>query len=116
MSNPDTTETPLTLTPAALAMAKKFLAEEADPAGKALRVGVETGGCTGFSYAVSIDARKSDDVIISQDEFEVVVDPVSLQFLKGVTVDYVDSIGQAGFKFDNPNAQSSCGCGMSFDV
>lgn len=116
MSEPNTQTAPLTLTAKAVEMAKTFLAEETEPEGKVLRIGVEAGGCTGFSYAVAIDTKKSDDLVLNEDGVEVVIDPISMQFLKGATVDYVDEIGQAGFKFDNPNAQSSCGCGQSFDV
>ncbi len=106
----------ITLTPPALEKAHKFLSEEAEPQGKAFRVSVNSGGCSGFSYAVAIDLKKPDDVVQSYPELNVVVDPVSLQFLKGLTVGYEDSVGHAGFTFENPQASSSCGCGNSFDV
>ena len=116
MADTETNPAILTLTEAAQAAAKKLLAEEGDPTGKALRVGVNSGGCSGFSYAISIDVKKEDDTVVPYDDFEVVVDSVSQQFLNGIRIDYVDTIGHAGFTFDNPQATSSCGCGTSFDV
>lgn len=116
MSNAETATHVVTLTEAAVAAARKFLAADAEPEGKALRLGVNSGGCSGLSYAVSIDAKKSDDIVQSYEGFEAVIDPVSKQFIQGATLDYVDTIGEAGFKFDNPQATSSCGCGTSFDV
>lgn len=114
----DTTTTPsiVTLTPKAQEMVRHFLAEEEDPTGKVLRLGVDSGGCSGFSYNIAIDVKKEGDVVQAFDGFEAVIDPISLQFLKGVTVDYVDTVGHAGFTFDNPQAKSSCGCGNSFSV
>lgn len=106
----------VTLSDAAQNMARKFLAQEADPTNKALRVRVDSGGCFGFQYAVEIDARKDDDLVLTYDGFDVVVDSVSREFLEGATLDYVDTIGHAGFKFENPKATGSCGCGTSFDV
>jgi iron-sulfur cluster assembly protein len=112
----NTAPTVVTLTEAAQAMARKFLGEEERPEGKALRLAVSSGGCSGFSYGVSIDDKKSDDIVQPYEGFEAVVDPVSKQFLLGSTLDYVDTIGEAGFRFENPQASSSCGCGNSFDV
>src|SRR5688500_16428844 len=112
----DTATTIVTLTPNAQQMVRSFLAEEADPTGKVLRVGVTSGGCSGFSYEIAIDVRQDDDVIQSFEGFDLAVNPVSVQFLQNVTIDYVDTIGQAGFTFTNPQAKSSCGCGNSFNV
>ena len=92
------------------------LAEEQDPSTKVLRIGVSSGGCSGFSYEIAIDVTQDDDVVQSFEGFDLVVNPVSVQFLQGITVDYVDQIGQAGFTFSNPQAKSSCGCGNSFTV
>jgi iron-sulfur cluster assembly protein len=90
-----------------------------EPAGTAevLRVAIRGGGCGGFEYALGFDrgATESD----TQAEFhgvKVVVDPASAQYLKGATVDFVESLQESGFKIDNPNASSSCGCGSSFQV
>ena len=104
------------LTEAAQRMARKFLAAEAEPEGKALRVGVDSGGCSGFSYAVKIDDRKPGDHVQRYEGFDAVVDEVSKSFIEGSVLDYVDTLGEAGFKFVNPNAQSTCGCGTSFTV
>ena len=116
MAETETTQHVLTLTDAAQRMAKRFLAEEDDPSDKVLRVGVSSGGCSGFSYNVAIDTKKSDDLVQAYDGFEAVIDPISVQFLKGSTLDYVDDVGHAGFKFENPQASGTCGCGTSFDV
>lgn len=111
-----TTTALINLTPLAQAKAKAFIAEEEDPTDKVLRVGVSSGGCSGFSYSVSIDSQKDGDHVQRYEGLTMVCDPVSLRFLGGTTVDYVDEIGHAGFKFDNPKATSSCGCGSSFSV
>ena len=116
MANTETTTHVVNLTEAAQAAARKFLAAEAEPEGKVLRVGVNSGGCSGFSYAVSIDVKKDDDIVQTYEGFEAVVDPVSKEFIQDSTVDYVDSIGEAGFRFENPQATNNCGCGTSFDV
>lgn len=111
------TETAIvTLTPRAQEMVRHFLAEEQDPSSKVLRLSVDAGGCSGFSYSIAIDERKDGDLGQSFEGFEAVVDPTSAQFLRGITVDYVDAVGHAGFTFDNPQAKSSCGCGNSFTV
>lgn len=104
------------VTELAQTMAKKYLAEEEQPQDKVLRLEVKSGGCSGFSYEVSIDAKRDDDVLQHYEGLTVAIDPVSKQFLGGSQLDYVDDVGQAGFKFSNPNARSSCGCGSSFDV
>ncbi len=117
MSDTATTTTSIvTLTPKAQEMVRHFLAEEADPASKVLRLGVDSGGCSGFSYNIAIDEKKDGDLVQPFEGFDAVIDPISVQFIKGVTVDYVDTVGHAGFTFDNPQAKSSCGCGNSFNV
>lgn len=116
MADTATTSTIVTLTPKAQEMVRQFLAEESDPTGKVLRIGVTSGGCSGFSYEIAIDLKQDDDAVQPFEGFDCVVNPVSVQFLQGVTVDYVDTVGQAGFTFSNPQAKSSCGCGNSFNV
>lgn len=112
-----TTTTPLvTIMPKAAEMARAFLAEEEDPSDKFLRLAVSSGGCSGFSYSVSIDIKKDDDLVQSSDGFDIVIDPISADLLKNVKLDYVDTIGHAGFSFENPQATSTCGCGSSFTV
>ncbi|MGE3245006.1 MAG: iron-sulfur cluster insertion protein ErpA [Beijerinckiaceae bacterium] len=88
-----------------------------EPAGSVLRVAVNGGGCSGFQYAFDIaPARNEDDIAIEKNGITVVIDTVSLDFLKGAKIDFVDDlIGQA-FKIDNPNATASCGCGTSFSI
>jgi iron-sulfur cluster assembly accessory protein len=87
----------------------------AEPAGAMLRVSVEGGGCSGFQYRFDIDrTRADDDIVVARDGATVLIDPVSLQYLGGSEIDFVDDlIGQA-FKINNPNATASCGCGTSF--
>lgn len=108
-----TTATPVTLSPRAAAQVNKVLAKEAP--GSILRVAVNGGGCSGYQYAFDIvQDRDADDLVIERDGATVVIDPVSVGFLTGSRIDFVDDlIGQA-FKIDNPNATASCGCGTSF--
>ena len=87
------------------------------PAPSMLRVAVTGGGCSGFQYNFTLDdARLDDDLVIERDGATVLVDPVSLDFLKGAEIDFVDDLIGAAFKVNNPNATSSCGCGTSFSV
>ena len=88
-----------------------------EPDGSMLRVAVNGGGCSGFSYSFDIDtARTPDDLVIEADGATVLIDPVSLDFLKGARIDFVDDLIGQSFKIDNPNATSSCGCGTSFSI
>jgi iron-sulfur cluster assembly accessory protein len=108
-------ESPVVLTERAAKRILQVLAKE--PAGSMLRVAVNGGGCSGFQYAFDVvQMRNDDDVTIERDGAVVLVDTVSLDFLKGSQIDFVnDLIGQS-FKIENPNATSSCGCGTSFSV
>jgi iron-sulfur cluster insertion protein len=92
------------------------LAEIAEDAGKAraLRVAVAGGGCSGFQYEITLDDPAEDDLVLEKDGQRVLVDPVSLPFLANATIDYSDELIGARFIVDNPNAASSCGCGISF--
>ncbi|MCL4171474.1 UNVERIFIED_CONTAM: hypothetical protein GTU68_003306 [Idotea baltica] len=105
----------ITLTDAATVKVKELLDQEGEAA-LALRVAVRPGGCSGFSYEMFFDAdRAADDEAATYDNgVNVVVDPTSAQLLVGATLDYKDGLQQAGFAIDNPNAQSTCGCGSSF--
>ena len=90
-----------------------------EPAGEAevLRVAIQGGGCGGFEYALGFDRGATDgDTELEFHGVRVVVDPASAQYLKGATVDFVESLQESGFKIDNPNASGSCGCGHSFQV
>lgn len=94
---------------------KQILARE--PEGSLLRVAVNGGGCSGFQYAFDIvPTRAPDDLLIERDGVGVVIDPVSLDFLRGAHIDFVDDLIGQSFKIENPNAASSCGCGTSFSV
>jgi iron-sulfur cluster assembly accessory protein len=104
------------LTPAAQAAVKKFISEEEKPETKALRVFVEGGGCAGFQYGLTVDEKHDGDEVFAQDGFNVIVDPQSIMYLRGIRVDYVETLGGAGFKIENPNAKGGCGCGSSFSA
>lgn len=104
----------ITLTESATKHIKTLLVEQGAP-GKALRVYIETGGCSGMEYGMAFDDKQTDDAVIEQDGVEVVVDPMSMNFLKGSEIDYVDGLQGSGFKIKNPNVHSSCGCGRSFN-
>src|ERR1700755_2243312 len=85
-----------------------------EPAGSMLRVSVEGGGCSGFQYKFGFEAAKNDDdVVIARDGVKVLVDTVSLQYLAGSEIDFVDDLIGASFKVHNPQAKASCGCGTS---
>ena len=84
--------------------------------GKALRVAVEGGGCSGFQYDIKLDAGQSDDIVLEGLAEKVVIDQVSLPFLTGALIDYSEELIGARFVIDNPNASSSCGCGTSFSM
>ncbi|EIE51390.1 HesB/YadR/YfhF [Citreicella sp. 357] len=84
--------------------------------GKALRVAVEGGGCSGFQYEIKLDDSASDDLVLSRGDQRVVIDEVSLPFLTGAVIDFSDELIGARFVIENPNATSSCGCGTSFSM
>jgi len=109
------TASPVTLS----ARAAKRIAQilKSEPGEAKLRVAVTGGGCSGFQYNFAIDdAPMDDDLVVERDGAVVLIDPVSLDFLKGAEIDFSDDlIGQA-FKINNPNATASCGCGTSFSV
>ena len=84
--------------------------------GKALRVAVEGGGCSGFQYEITLDAPSPDDTVLEGAGEKVVVDAVSLPFLADATIDFSDELIGARFVIENPNASSSCGCGTSFSM
>ena len=88
-----------------------------EPAGAMLRVSVEGGGCSGFQYRFDIDRSKADDdIVIAQDGATVLIDPVSLNYIAGAEIDFVDDLIGASFRVNNPQATASCGCGTSFTI
>ncbi len=104
----------LTLTDAAIAKIRNMMAREGKE-GYALRVSVKTGGCAGLSYDMRFQKGPyENDLIFKQRDLEIFVNPESASFLKGIQIDYVDTLKESGFKYRNPNAKSSCGCGTSF--
>jgi iron-sulfur cluster assembly accessory protein len=107
------TQPPLTLTDRALERTRMIL-RKPENQGKALRIFVIGGGCAGLNYSMAMGFVKSDDYVLESDGCKVVVDPKSMSFLKGMQVDYHESIQSSGFTFNNPNAIASCGCGLSF--
>lgn len=108
-------QVPLTLSAAAAARVATIAAKQARPA--ILRLAVEGGGCSGFQYRFGLaDAPEADDAIAETDGVRLVVDPVSLDLVAGCLVDYVESLGGAAFRVENPNATAGCGCGSSFGI
>ncbi len=107
---------PLNFTDSAIAKVKEIMAQQ-NPVPAGLRVGVVGGGCSGFSYSMSFEnGAGMMDKTFDFDGLKVFVDATSLMYLKGVSVDYLETLEAAGFKFDNPNVKSTCGCGSSFNV
>ncbi|MEP6642001.1 MAG: iron-sulfur cluster assembly accessory protein [Gaiellales bacterium] len=105
----------VTLTEIAAERVKALAAE--DPEARVLRLAVEGGGCSGFQYAIGFDtASEANDVEIDAHGVRVVIDPISLPYLQGSTIDYQDGLMGAGFSFDNPNVASTCGCNASFQA
>jgi iron-sulfur cluster assembly accessory protein len=106
--------TSLTLTQAA-ASTIRMLLEQRKIMGYVLRVFVQGGGCSGMQYGMAFEAGPEDnDTVVEVDGVRLVVDPNSMTYLSGATIDFVDSLMGGGFRIDNPNAASSCGCGHSF--
>ncbi len=107
--------TDIVLTERAARRIKEIMAGE--PEGSALRISVEGGGCSGFQYAFEIDrTRQDDDLVVERDGARVLVDPVSVQYMSGSTIDFVDDLIGQSFKVQNPQATMSCGCGTSFSI
>ena len=116
MTETTTEVQPITLTDNAAAKIKELLAENPNADEQALRVAVRGGGCSGFQYALAFDKAKEDDNVFEVDGVAVVVDKVSMQFVFGSEVDYVEGLQGAGFQVNNPNVVAACGCGSSFQV
>lgn len=109
-----TDETVLTVTPAAVGVIRNLLDQRSIP-NHALRVFVTGGGCSGMQYGMAFEENpREQDTVVSVDGVNLLVDPTSLVYLKGANIDFVESLIGGGFRIDNPNAVSSCGCGHSF--
>ena len=111
MDDMQTTETAITLTPAAVGRVKALIARS-DKSVLGIRVGVTTTGCSGHMYQVEY----AEEDVVEQDGVRVFIDPLALMFIVGSTMDYVESKINSGFVFDNPNTTGQCGCGESFSV
>jgi iron-sulfur cluster assembly protein len=106
----------ITLTGKAAGKIAELLGSQEGSEDQALRVAVRGGGCSGFQYALAFDRAKEDDHVFEVDGVSVVVDKVSMQFVFGSEVDYVEGLQGAGFQVNNPNVVAACGCGSSFQV
>jgi iron-sulfur cluster assembly protein len=111
----ETPQAAITLTGKAAEKIGELLGE-GESQDQALRVAVRGGGCSGFQYALAFDRAKEDDNVFEVDGVAVVVDKVSMQFVFGSEVDYVEGLQGAGFQVNNPNVVAACGCGSSFQV
>ncbi|WP_417683946.1 iron-sulfur cluster insertion protein ErpA [Roseibium sp.] len=111
----ETLEHPVTVSARAAKRIAKIISSE--PEGTALRVSVEGGGCSGLQYKYDlVTAREDDDLVIEKDGIEVLIDSVSLQYMSGSEIDFVDDIIGQSFQINNPNAVAGCGCGTSFTI
>jgi iron-sulfur cluster assembly accessory protein len=107
--------TGIALTERAARRISEIMARE--PEGSMLRISVNGGGCSGFAYAFDVDrSRHDDDVVVERDGVAVLVDQVSLQYMDGSVIDFVDDLIGQSFKIENPHAVASCGCGTSFSL
>jgi iron-sulfur cluster assembly accessory protein len=109
-----TEDEPVRVTPTAVSAIRKVMSEEGEE-GDALRVSVIGGGCAGYQYDLNFDKEeRAGDVLLSFGDVRVVIDPVSAGYLNGTVIDYVTGLNGTGFKFINPNAKRTCGCGSSW--
>ena len=107
-------EQPVLLTPSAVAAVKNAIKEEGEP-GDCLRVSVQGGGCSGYQYGLDFEKEsRMGDLVLEFDGVSILIDPISAGYLKGTVIDYVSGLHGTGFKFNNPNAKRTCGCGSSF--
>ncbi|MDA8019912.1 MAG: iron-sulfur cluster insertion protein ErpA [Thermoanaerobaculia bacterium] len=108
---------PVTLTAKAVEMVKTTRSQDGIEASYGLRIAVRGGGCSGFEYALDFeDETRDTDMVYDQGGLRIIVDPVSARYLVGTEIDYVFGMQGAGFKFNNPNAMGTCGCGSSFSI
>ncbi|MEW5890259.1 MAG: iron-sulfur cluster insertion protein ErpA [Pseudomonadota bacterium] len=106
----------INLTPNAVKAIHRFIRSSKTPVA-GLRIMIQGGGCSGFQYGLRLEQEmQEDDIPIEVEGVKVLVDPMSYTLVAGVTVDFIDTLTHTGFKFDNPNATSTCGCGQSFSM
>jgi iron-sulfur cluster assembly accessory protein len=107
----------ISLTPVAVSKVKEIIGQQ-NPAPTGLRVAVVGGGCSGFSYHMAFENQinEASDNVYEFDGLKVMVDQMSEMYLDGISIDFIESIEGSGFKFNNPNVKSTCGCGSSFSV
>jgi iron-sulfur cluster assembly protein len=106
----------VTLTDIAVEKVREFMEGQSPASEVGLRVGVRGGGCSGFQYALALDERHEDDHVFDAGGIPVLVDPASLRYVDGSTVDFTENFMGSGFEVSNPNVVASCGCGSSFRV
>jgi iron-sulfur cluster assembly accessory protein len=106
----------VTLTDIAAEKVRTFINGQEAEGEVGLRVGVRGGGCSGFQYALALDNKKEDDHVFDYEGIRLIVDPASMRYVDGSTVDYTESLMGAGFEVNNPNVVASCGCGSSFRI
>jgi iron-sulfur cluster assembly accessory protein len=116
MTTADTmTTAPVTMTERAAKRVNAILSKE--EVGSSLRISVNGGGCSGFSYAFDIGKTSTDDdLVVSRDGATVLIDSISVEYMKGSTIDFVDDLMGQAFRIENPLATSGCGCGTSFSL
>ena len=115
MSEIATAENTISLTQNAVDEVRSLLAKS-ENVGKNLRLYIEQGGCSGMQYGMVFDEKRDGDLISEKDGVSVLIDPLSVNYLRGAVVDFSDSLTAGGFKISNPNAKQSCGCGKSFQT
>jgi iron-sulfur cluster assembly accessory protein len=106
----------VSITDVAAEKVRDFMSGQSATREVGLRVGVRGGGCSGFQYALALDERRDDDHVFESAGIRVLVDPASMRYVEGSTVDFTESFQGSGFEVSNPNVVSSCGCGSSFRV
>jgi len=115
-SSPAAEKSSLKLTDKAIQKVITFSTGNKEAEGKHLRIYVQGGGCSGFEYGFTFDDLREDDQVLEFGSIKVLLDPISLPYLDGSTVDYLEDFRGSGFSVQNPNASGSCGCGHSFSV
>jgi iron-sulfur cluster assembly accessory protein len=115
-SNDESLTPGVKLTPKAVEAVRKMHAKEGLGSDQGLRISVVGGGCSGFQYSMNFDGRKDGDIVTDFEGISVFVDETSLPYIAGTTLDYVEGLHNAGFRFDNPRASRTCGCGSSFSA